>query len=131
MAWFGRRRKSDAEITAEQLRAQAAAAETGSTVDGAQTGWPSQSSFTMPVEDVFTITGRGTVVTGRVAGGAVRVGQRVTVLHQDGTRSKPIKLVGVEAFRQQRDSAQAGDTVGLLLGALPRDQVARGDNIVG
>lgn len=78
--------------------------------------------FLMPVENVLTITGRGTVVTGAVERGTVRVGDRVEVL---GTAVETV-VTGVETFGKPMDEAQAGDNVALLLRGVPRDAVRRG-----
>ncbi len=81
--------------------------------------------FLMPVEDVFTITGRGTVVTGRVERGVINVNEEVEIV---GIRTKTTKttVTGVEMFRKLLDQGQAGDNVGLLLRGLKRDDVERG-----
>ena len=81
--------------------------------------------FLMPVEDVFTITGRGTVVTGRIERGVINVNDEVEIL---GITDKPIKTVctGVEMFRKLLDSGQAGDNVGALLRGVKREEVQRG-----
>lgn len=78
--------------------------------------------FLLPVENVLTITGRGTVVTGAVERGTVRVGDRVTVLGPD----TETVVTGLETFGKPMESAQAGDNVALLLRGLPRDAVRRG-----
>ncbi|MEU9100664.1 elongation factor Tu [Streptomyces sp. NPDC048361] len=78
--------------------------------------------FLLPVENVLTITGRGTVVTGAVERGTVRVGDRVQILGAD-TESV---VTGVETFGKPMESAQAGDNVALLLRGVPRDAVRRG-----
>ncbi|MCX4862291.1 elongation factor Tu [Streptomyces canus] len=78
--------------------------------------------FLMPVENVLTITGRGTVVTGAVERGTVRVGDRVDVL---GAAVETV-VTGVETFGKPMDEAQAGDNVALLLRGIPRDAVRRG-----
>ena len=78
--------------------------------------------FLMPVENVLTITGRGTVVTGAVERGTVRVGDRVAVLGAD----VDTVVTGVETFGKPMESAQAGDNVALLLRGVPRDAVRRG-----
>ncbi|WP_149181500.1 elongation factor Tu [Streptomyces sp. TRM49041] len=78
--------------------------------------------FLMPVENVLTITGRGTVVTGAVERGTVRVGDRVQVLGAD----TETVVTGLETFGRPMDSAQAGDNVALLLRGVPRDAVRRG-----
>ncbi len=81
-------------------------------------------TFLMPIEDVFSISGRGTVVTGRVERGQVKVGEEVEIV---GFRPT-FKTVctGVEMFRKTLDSGQAGDNVGVLLRGTKRDEVERG-----
>ncbi|HHV60901.1 MAG TPA: elongation factor Tu [Clostridiaceae bacterium] len=81
--------------------------------------------FIMPVEDVFTITGRGTVVTGRVERGTVKVGDEVEIV---GLMPEPRKTVvtGVEMFRKILDRAEAGDNIGVLLRGIQRTEVERG-----
>jgi elongation factor Tu len=80
--------------------------------------------FLMPVEDVFTITGRGTVATGRVEQGRIKVGDEVELVGF-GAEKKTV-VTGVEMFRKLLDEAQAGDNVGLLLRGVDKDEVARG-----
>jgi elongation factor Tu len=81
--------------------------------------------FLMPIEDVFTITGRGTVVTGRVEQGVVKVSEEVEIV---GIRPQTTKTVvtGVEMFRKLLDQGQAGDNIGVLLRGTRRDDVERG-----
>jgi elongation factor Tu len=80
--------------------------------------------FLMPVEDVFTITGRGTVATGRVERGVVKVGDEVEIV---GLRaSRKTVATGVEMFRKLLDQAQAGDNVGVLLRGVDREEIERG-----
>jgi len=81
--------------------------------------------FLMPVEDVFTITGRGTVATGRVERGQVKVGENVEIV---GMNEKPRSVVvtGVEMFRKLLDAATAGDNVGVLLRGVERKDIDRG-----
>jgi elongation factor Tu len=81
--------------------------------------------FLMPVEDVFTITGRGTVATGRVEQGTVKVGEEVEIV---GIRPKIQRTVvtGVEMFRKLLDQGQAGDNIGVLLRGTRRDEIERG-----
>jgi elongation factor Tu len=85
--------------------------------------------FLMPVEDVFTITGRGTVVTGRIERGIVKVNEEVEII---GIREKSQKttVTGVEMFRKLLDEGQAGENVGLLLRGTKREDVERGMVIV-
>jgi elongation factor Tu len=80
--------------------------------------------FLMPVEDVFTITGRGTVVTGRIERGIVKVGDEIEVVGLQDTRKTV--CTGVEMFRKLLDEGQAGDNCGLLLRGIKRDDVERG-----
>ena len=81
--------------------------------------------FLMPVEDVFTITGRGTVITGRIERGIVKVNEEVEII---GIREKSQKstVTGVEMFRKLLDEGQAGENVGLLLRGTKREDVERG-----
>jgi elongation factor Tu len=81
--------------------------------------------FLMPVEDVFTITGRGTVATGRVEQGTVKVGESVEIV---GIRPKITSTVvtGVEMFRKLLDQGQAGDNIGVLLRGTKREEIERG-----
>ncbi|MEB3430011.1 elongation factor Tu [Citroniella saccharovorans] len=81
--------------------------------------------FLMPVEDIFSITGRGTVATGRVERGTVKVGDTVELV---GIQEKPRDLVvtGVEMFKKLLDQAEAGDNIGLLLRGVQRNEIQRG-----
>jgi elongation factor Tu len=81
--------------------------------------------FLMPVEDVFTITGRGTVATGRVEQGTIKVGEPVEIV---GIRPKTTQTVvtGVEMFRKLLDQGQAGDNIGVLLRGTKREEIERG-----
>ena len=85
---------------------------------------PVDRAFLMPIEDVFSITGRGTVVTGRVESGVVRVGDRVEVVGLGETRGTV--ATGVEMFRKLLDEGRAGDNVGVLLRGVGRGEVERG-----
>ena len=80
--------------------------------------------FLMPVEDVFTITGRGTVATGRVERGQVKVGDEIEIIGIRDTQKTVV--TGVEMFRKLLDYAEAGDNIGALLRGVQRDQVERG-----
>ena len=84
--------------------------------------------FLMSVEDVFTITGRGTVATGRIERGKVKVGDAVEVVGIQETRKSVV--TGIEMFRKIMDEAQAGDNVGILLRGIEKEQVERGQVIV-
>ena len=86
---------------------------------------PTDKPFIMPVEDVFSITGRGTVATGRVERGTIKVGEEVEIV---GMMEKPRKttVTGVEMFRKLLDNAEAGDNIGALLRGVQRTDIERG-----
>ena len=85
--------------------------------------------FLMPVEDVFSITGRGTVATGRIERGIVKTGEKVEIVGIREEKSHTV-VTGVEMFRKILDEGQAGDNVGLLLRGVAKDGVERGQVIV-
>jgi elongation factor Tu len=80
--------------------------------------------FLMPIEDVFSIKGRGTVVTGRVSQGVIKVGEEVEIVGLKDTRSTVV--TGVEMFHKLLDQGQAGDNIGCLLRGIGREEVERG-----
>ncbi len=80
--------------------------------------------FLMPIEDVFSISGRGTVVTGRVERGVVKLGDDVDIVGFKPTRTT--KVTGIEMFRKELDEGEAGDNVGVLLRGIGKDEVERG-----
>ena len=81
--------------------------------------------FLMPVEDIFTITGRGTVATGRVERGKVKVGDNVEIVGLTEEK-RTVVVTGVEMFRKQLDEAEAGDNIGALLRGVQREDIERG-----
>ena len=81
--------------------------------------------FLMPVEDVFSITGRGTVATGRVERGQVKVGEEVEIIGLT-EETKSTTVTGVEMFRKLLDYAEAGDNIGALLRGVAREDIERG-----
>jgi elongation factor Tu len=81
--------------------------------------------FLMPVEDVFTITGRGTVATGRVEQGQIKTGEEVEIVGIHKETAKTV-VTGVEMFRKLLDSGQAGDNIGALLRGVKREEIERG-----
>jgi elongation factor Tu len=81
--------------------------------------------FLMPVEDVFSITGRGTVATGRIETGVIKTGEEVQIIGL-GAAGKKSVITGVEMFRKILDEGQAGDNVGLLLRGIDKDSIKRG-----
>lgn len=80
--------------------------------------------FLMPVEDVFSIKGRGTVVTGRIERGVIKVNEAIEIVGMKATANSVV--TGVEMFKKQLDEGQAGDNVGLLLRGVEKDDVERG-----
>jgi elongation factor Tu len=86
---------------------------------------PVDKPFLLPVEDVFTITGRGTVVTGRIERGVIKTGEEVEVVGLSEERRKTV-VTGVEMFRKILDRGETGDNVGLLLRGVEHDEVSRG-----
>ena len=85
---------------------------------------PKDMAFLMPIEDVFSISGRGTVVTGRIERGVVKVGEEVEIVGLHDTSKTTV--TGVEMFRKLLDEGEAGDNVGCLLRGVGRDEVERG-----
>ncbi len=85
---------------------------------------PVDQPFLMPVEDVFSISGRGTVVTGRIERGIVKVGEEIEIVGITATAKTTV--TGVEMFRKLLDQGQAGDNVGCLLRGTKREDVERG-----
>jgi len=85
---------------------------------------PIDQPFLMPVEDVFSISGRGTVATGRVERGIVKVGEEIEIVGIRDTGKTTV--TGVEMFRKLLDQGEAGDNVGILLRGTKRDEIERG-----
>lgn len=117
MFCFFKKKKTEEELYLEDLerRKQAAAGHSA----GAGPG------FELTVEDVFSISGRGTVVTGTVSQGSVSMGDQVLLQGRNGAQA--VFIDGIESFRNILKRAEAGDTVGLLLRDVSWDQVQRGD----
>jgi len=84
-----------------------------------------EKPFLMPIEDVFSITGRGTVVTGRIERGVIKVGEQVDILGIHDLKQSSV-VTGVEMFRKLLDRGEAGDNVGLLLRGIDKEAVERG-----
>lgn len=92
--------------------------------------FPSNDSvFSMQIEDVFSIKGRGTVVTGKIDSGTIKLGDEVLIQSQRGERKTFV--VGIEMFRKMLDQAKAGDNVGILLKDIGKGDVQPGDVLVG
>ena len=122
MGWL--RRKPDESLDPQVLLAQANSDQPGAATTPAATG------FRFTVEDVFTIKGRGTVVTGQVATGRLSKGATVRLARVDGTQ-RDLTVTGIESFRKIVDVAEPGVNVGLLLRDVGRDDVGRGDQLLG
>lgn len=88
-----------------------------------------QSGFSLMVEDVFSIRGKGTVVTGRIKSGSVRTGDTVTLQRVNGT-TRSVIVVGIEKFSKMLDFAQVGDNVGMLLKDVSKNDISRGDILI-
>jgi translation elongation factor EF-Tu-like GTPase len=84
------------------------------------------AGFRLTVQDVFSIKGRGTVVTGRVESGILQVGDTLRQTRPDGS-ARDVTVAGIEMFRKVTDTASAGDNVGLLLRDLAREDIDSGD----
>jgi elongation factor Tu len=80
--------------------------------------------FLMPIEDVFSIKGRGTVATGRIEQGVIKINEEVEIVGIRATRKSVV--TGIEAFKKQLDQGQAGDNAGVLLRGIERDDIERG-----
>jgi translation elongation factor EF-Tu-like GTPase len=131
MGLFGRKKTDDMDV--DKLLDQANVASPTGPATAATTapaGPTGDGTFRLPVEDVFFITGRGVVVTGRVESGTVRVGMQVHVVRDSGV-AMTTTVTGVEMFRKVLDSATTGDNVGLLLKGLSKEQLHSGDLIQG
>lgn len=86
----------------------------------------SRGIFRIVVEDTFTIAGRGTVIVGKIAEGTVSVGDEVTLQRVDGS-SRSVVITGIESYRKLKDSATAGENVGLLLRGITKADIGKGD----
>ncbi len=87
--------------------------------------------FRMTVEDVFSIKGRGTVVTGTIESGALRVGDTIRITRQNGAIGKTVVVSGLETFRKTVKEVTAGNTVGVLLKDVAKSDIERGDILGG
>lgn len=117
MFGFLKKKKSEEELYLEDLNQRRQVRDGG-------------AGFELKVEDVFAVSGRGTVVTGRVSRGTVSQGDRVLIRGREG-RVLETKIGGIESFRKARRSAAEGDVVGLLLKGVRKDQVEPGDILTG
>jgi translation elongation factor EF-Tu-like GTPase len=117
MAWF---RRKDDDMDPQRLLAEAHAQTPVEPIPMTASG------FRMTVHDVFSISGRGTVVTGRIEAGTICVDATVRLSRSDGT-VRDLQVAGVEAFRKKLESASVGENVGLLLKQISKADVAAGD----
>ena len=88
-------------------------------------------SFRMTVNDVFFIRGRGTVVTGQIESGTLNVHDEIYLQHPNSSSSKRVTVTGIEMFRKILDQAKAGDNVGVLLRDITKQEVEKGDVLLG
>ncbi len=88
------------------------------------------ADFKITIEDVFTITGRGTVIVGKIQSGSISVGDSVKILDSNGNEKQITTVSGIEMFRKLLNTANAGDNVGLLLQNVKRTDVMKGDMLV-
>lgn len=122
MFGFLKKKKSEEELYLEDLDRRKQAQNLCSS--------PSSAAFELKVEDVFSISGRGTVVTGRVARGRIAQGDRVLIRGREG-RALEAEIGGIEAFRKVLRTASQGEAVGLLLRGIQKDQIHPGDILTG
>ncbi|MBQ3511567.1 MAG: hypothetical protein IJA30_07520 [Bacilli bacterium] len=116
---------SEVENNNEQNNEQQNNNSTGSVEEGTNTTYDENGAFLFSIEDVFTITGRGTVVTGNVQRGKLKVGDTVQIV---GLSEEILttEVTGIEMFREQKDEATVGDNAGIVLKDITREQVQRG-----
>lgn len=116
---------SEVENNNEQNNEQQNNNSTGSVEEGTNTTYDENGAFLFSIEDVFTITGRGTVVTGNVQRGKLKIGDTVQIV---GLSEEILttEVTGIEMFREQKDEATVGDNAGIVLKDITREQVQRG-----
>lgn len=123
-----KKKKSDVEIYYEERQKRAAAEEAlNNQYNSVSNNY--QETFRITVQDVFAITGRGTVIVGQVEVGSVHVGETVTLRRLNGATSN-VTVTGIEQFRKMCDSAKAGENVGILLRGITKADIGQGDVLV-
>ena len=95
----------------------------------AENNFSYNSGFEVTVQDVFMITGRGVVVTGKISAGSVCVGETVTLVKQNGLK-RNVTVTGLEKFRKMLNTANAGENVGILLSGVGRGEIDPGDMLI-
>ncbi len=128
---FFKKDKTDVDTYYEERNAQKTPNQTTNNFNKSapMNNYSNSASFQITVEDVFSITGRGTVVTGRVSAGELHLGETITLVKQDGMR-RSVRVTGIEMFRKRLDVAREGDNVGLLISDIDRGEIQRGDILI-
>src|SRR3954451_10504206 len=124
MPWF--RRRNAERLDPDGVLAEAEAEAEAQAPQPSPWAWPSETGFLLTVRDVFSITGRGSVVTGGIESASITTGATVRQTRTDGT-SRDVTVTGIEMLRTTLDSASAGDEVGLLLREVGRHEIGPGD----
>lgn len=88
-----------------------------------------EEGFVMEIEDIFTITGRGTVVVGKIMAGDLRINDRVKI-QRNGTIVMEVDVIGIEMFRKTLNYAKVGDSIGVLLKGVNKNDLKRGDKLI-
>lgn len=122
-----KKKKTDVEMYYEERQKRAAEEAVDNQYNSVDNNY--QESFRITVQDVFSITGRGTVITGQVEVGAVSVGETVTLRRLNGATGN-VTITGIEQFRKMCDSAKAGENVGILLRGITKADIGQGDVLV-
>ena len=128
---FFKKEKTDVEQYYEERNVQNAPNQTANNFNTAtpMNNYSNSASFQFTVEDVFSISGRGTVATGRVSAGELHLGETVTLVKQNGMR-RSVRVTGIEMFRKRLDVAREGNNVGLLVSDIDRGEIQRGDILI-
>ncbi len=91
--------------------------------------YTNSGNFELVIEDTFTITGRGTIITGKIQSGTIQTGDTVFIKTQDGKSIKD-EVTAIESFRRKRSTASAGENVGIILKNTGREKIKKGDKLV-
>lgn len=120
-----RKKKAEEKSKPEQCYEESSESEWWDRQEG-ESAYTGNQHFFIMVEDVFTITGRGTVIVGRIESGCVSVGDMVQLTRTDGT-THMVKVIGLEMYRKIVDTAHKDDNVGILLRDVGRNEIGKGD----